>query len=279
MQAVCSRRLAAAPGRSDTHPGDVAWWTGWPPQTPDALARGFLLWEVGGRVVGWATHDDDGLVVLVDPEHRGSVDAVAFEDDAVTWAGAATDGQLRVTEIARDEAACERWRGRGFEPADGGYVTFVRRLDPTADRAPDAPVAPVDEEDLLARASVTHAAFGNARDLEPYAADYATFRASPAYPTGWDLLVRTPDGDPAACCLAWPDPASGAGLFEPVATHPDHQRRGYGHAVMAAGLARLADAGMRWAIVITATRNEGAVALYRSLGFVPDSAHLAFVRP
>jgi len=278
MQAVCSRRLAAAPGMSDTHPGDVAWWTGWPPQTPEALARGFLLWEVEGRAAGWAIHDDDGLVVLVDPEHRGSVDAVAFEDEVVTWASATADGPLRVTELARDEAACERWRGRGFAPADGGYVTFVRPLDPTADRAPDVAVGSVGDEDLLDRASVTHAAFGSARDLEPYAADYATFRASPASPGGWDLLARTPDGAPAACCIAWPDPASGAGLFEPVATHPDHRRRGYGRSVMAAGLARLADAGLRWAIVITATRNEGAVALYRSLGFVPDSAHLAFVR-
>ena len=65
----------------------------------------------------------------------------------------------------------------------------------------------------------------------------------------------------------------------PQRQYGGHQRRGYGHAVMATGLARLADAGMRWAIVITAMRNEGAVALYRSLGFVPDSAHLAFVRP
>jgi ribosomal protein S18 acetylase RimI-like enzyme len=279
LQGVCSRRLAAAPGRSDTHPGDVAWWTGWPPRTPDALARDFLVWEVEEVVVGWASVDDGALVVVVDPAHRGGPDAVTFEEEAVAWAAAAAPGPVRLTELALDEAACERWRGRGFEPADGGYATFVRRLDAAVDREPGERVAPVGDDDVADRAAVTHAAFGNARELEPYAADYAAFRAGPAYPAGWDLLARAPDGAPAACCIAWPDPASGAGLFEPVATHPDHRRRGHASAVMAAGLARLAAAGMTWAIVITPASNGAAVALYRSLGFVPDSAHLAFVRP
>ena len=166
---------------------------GWPPQTADALARGLLLWEVGGARgrVGESRRTTSSSSSSP-PSTGASVDAVAFEDDAVTWAGAATDGQLRVTEIARDAG--------GLRALAGSRLRAGRRRlrdlraparDPTADRAARRTRWRRSTTRIYDRASVTHPAFGNARDIEPYAADYATFRASPSYPTGWDLLVRT----------------------------------------------------------------------------------------
>lgn len=91
-------------------------------------------------------------------------------------------------------------------------------------------------------------------------------------------MAEDDDGVAVACCIAWPDALSGAGNFEPVATHPDAERRGFATAAIAEGLRRLRDAGMTWAIVRTPLSNTGAQALYRSLGFRDWHRLLVFSR-
>ena len=84
----------------------------------------------------------------------------------------------------------------------------------------------------------------------------------PVYDGECHLFVRSPEGKGAAVCSIWYDEANGVGLFEPVATHPDFQRRGLGKAVMAEGLRRLKAGGMRHAILGTDPKQragEGAV--------------------
>ncbi|MGZ4149803.1 MAG: GNAT family N-acetyltransferase [Actinomycetota bacterium] len=68
------------------------------------------------------------------------------------------------------------------------------------------------------------------------------------------------------------------GAFEPVATHPDLQRLGYGRAVLLAGLRLMGDAGMRAAMVATYASNTAARALYRSVGFHDERVLGAFAR-
>jgi ribosomal-protein-alanine N-acetyltransferase len=280
MQAVCSRRLAAAPGRTYAHPGDVAWWT--KGQSDEALAATFLLWEIDGTVPGFAGvfEDERAFTVLVDAAHRDTDRAVAFEEAIMAIAAARMPGPLRVSGLELETGAFARWRDRGFAPIDVGYRNFVRPLDPTADVEPDGvEVRAVTEDDLAMRAAVTYAAFDNDGPLDAYIDTYAAFWSSPASPRGWDLLALTSDGAPAACCIAWPDRASGAGTFEPVATHPDHHRQGYGRAILRAGFARLAAAGMAWAIVGTNLTNDPAEGLYRSVGFEPDTVLRFLERP
>ena len=66
------------------------------------------------------------------------------------------------------------------------------------------------------------------------------------------------------------------GLFEPVATHPDFQRRGLGTAVMAEGMRRMKAAGMRRAIVGFDPNNAAALALYTSTGFRASCYFVAY---
>jgi ribosomal protein S18 acetylase RimI-like enzyme len=145
--------------------------------------------------------------------------------------------------------------------------------------AGDDRIQPVGDDDVEDRASVTHAAFGSSKPFAEYAAEYASFRASPAYPHGWDLLLRDADGRASACCIAWPDPVSRAGTFEPVATHPELHRRGYGRALLLDGLRRFAAAGMTYAIVGVDVDDPRAEALYRSVGFRPDPVLRVYERP
>ena len=279
MQAVCSSMLEAAPGRAVVHPGDMAWWVGWPPTPPEQLAERVLMWEEGGEVRGFAVLSPEGdLSVFVMPAPSDTEIAIDFEDTALAWT---SRGSLAVhwMEFEDEAAAVERWRARGFRPTEVAYLNLVRPLDDPADRgATDARVGPVGDEDVAERAAITHAAFESTAPLADYVADFASFRASPAYPQGWDLLLRDEDGRAAACCLAWVDPISRVGTFEPVAVHPDMHRRGFGRALLLDGLHRFAEAGMTYAIIGVETDNPGAEALYRSVGFRPDRVLRGYAR-
>ncbi len=79
--------------------------------------------------------------------------------------------------------------------------------------------------------------------------------------------AAAPDGRIAAFCIAWLDPLNRVGLFEPVGTHLDFQRKGLGRAVVFEGLRQLRAAGMQTAIVGAESDNPPAYHLYVSVGF------------
>jgi len=196
MQAVCSAGLLASPGRAAAHPGDIAWLAGWRPKPVGRLAEMFLLWEEGSQVVGFAAFqpDDGGLSVFVSPGLANTEAAVDFEDSAQAWASRG-DAAVRWFELENETAAIERWRDRGYRPAGESYLNLTRALDDlVGEVGADDRIRPVGGDDVQDRASITHAAFDGSEPIAAYAAAYAAFRASPAYPHGWDLLLR--DADP-----------------------------------------------------------------------------------
>ena len=131
-------------------------------------------------------------------------------------------------------------------------------------------------QDAAARVEVHRAAFAPSRmTLEKY----ATLAGMPRYAEDGDLVVEAPDGTLAAFAMVWWSPDAGVGEFEPVGTHPDHQRRGLGRAVNLAGLHRLRDLGAVDALVFSRTTNAASEALYRSVGFEAVTHHRAWTRP
>ena len=74
---------------------------------------------------------------------------------------------------------------------------------------------------------------------------YERLQTLPHYRTEDDLVVEAPDGSLAAFAMAWWDPEGRVGEFEPVGTHPDHQRRGLSRALLTWGLQRYAERGAR----------------------------------
>jgi hypothetical protein len=130
MQAVCSARLLVSPGRAAAHPGDIAWWVGWPPNPVERLAEMFLLWEEGDEVVGFAAFqpDEGYLSVFVSPALTDTEAAVEFEDAAQVWASRG-DVSARWAEFEDETAAVERWRDRGYRPTHESYLNLTRALD------------------------------------------------------------------------------------------------------------------------------------------------------
>jgi mycothiol synthase len=273
MQELLALALRDRAPAAFIHPGDLAWWLGWPPKTHGEIAASTELFETGGRVRAWTMIDDTDVGECVAAD---GPDALAAEIDRRL---ASRPG---LTRYARDndDRAIARLMRAGYEPVDGGsYVAFRIDLGDAPVRA-DPRVRPVElTDDIPARAAITRLAFRVGKPADRYVADYARFMDSPAYPAGWDLVAWAPSGDAAACAIAWPDPVSGVGNFEPVATHPAYRRRGFATAVLRDGCRRLRDAGLTAAIVRTPQHNDAAIALYRSAGFADAYVELAFRRP
>jgi mycothiol synthase len=79
--------------------------------------------------------------------------------------------------------------------------------------------------------------------------------------------------------MCWMDDLGSIGEFEPVGTHPDHQRRGLGRVIMRHGLRLMRAAGMRDAMVFSLRSNAASEALYRSAGFDELALHRRYTKP
>lgn len=81
---------------------------------------------------------------------------------------------------------------------------------------------------------------------------------SPGYAPARELVIQTSDGFLLAFSVIWYDHLSRVGLFEPVGTHKDFRRRGFGLAIVLYGMQKIAAAGMKFATVAHIGYNEAA---------------------
>lgn len=123
---------------------------------------------------------------------------------------------------------------------------------------------PADLADCQRIADLLNAAFGrdfhNAQEYQHFA-QYA-----PCFRRDLDLVMVAPDGSFAAYIGVPYDDANRRGIFEPVCTHPDHQRKGLARALMLEGLHRLRAIGALDATVDTGDAVP-ANAFYTAMGF------------
>jgi ribosomal protein S18 acetylase RimI-like enzyme len=80
----------------------------------------------------------------------------------------------------------------------------------------------------------------------------------------------------AGYALFWFDPITKVGLVEPMRVEDGYQRRGLGHAMLSAGIDRLAARGARRLKVGYST--DAARALYTGAGFRVTSTSRMYVR-
>jgi GNAT superfamily N-acetyltransferase len=120
-------------------------------------------------------------------------------------------------------------------------------------------------EDAGALAEVHKASFGVAWTPELY----RQVMESPGYAPDRELVIQSPDGALVAFTVIWFDHLNRTGLFEPVGTHKDHRRHGFGRGIMMYGMRQMAAAGMEFATVAHFGHNEAARGLYQACGFKP----------
>ena len=105
------------------------------------------------------------------------------------------------------------------------------------------------------------------------------------YDSELDLLAIAPDGRFAATCMCSISQEENErtgrneGYTDPVATHPDFQRRGLARALLLAGFLKLKQRGMDVAVLGTSNENMAMRQTAQAVGFRVQSTTLWFSRP
>jgi GNAT superfamily N-acetyltransferase len=239
------------------------------------LGEAVRVWEADGQIAAVLNLDNPGEAFFqVHPAWEGAgLRAEMLEAAEAGLAARRPDGRrtLTVWVLADDAAMQTLVRRRGY--AKAGPAEHMRRRTLCG----PLPVAPAPagytvralggEEELPARSWLSWKAFHPNEPDEKYQGWewYRNVQRVPLYRRDLDLVAVAPDGELAAFATVWLDDVNRMVVFEPVGTHPAHQRRGLGKAVMAEGQRRAARLGATLATV--SSYGTGAHALYAAMGF------------
>lgn len=275
-----SRAWAAGAALVAATPAGIEWWyaSSW----PDPLDAHLRLWrdDLTGEDVAWTWQDGDELEwhVWTGRPERDEAVTRAILQTAVEHAG---DRPVRTWAAEDDSVTVATLLDLGFRPGDGRLSQWQRAVEdarPLEVPLPDgyAIRSLRGPEDIPARVEVHRAAFAPSRlTVEKY----ERLAGLPHYRFADDLVVETPDGSFAAFAMAWWDPAGRVGEFEPVGTHPAHQRQGLGRALLRFGLQRYGHLGARIVQVYSDAASVPAETLYASAGFRRRRFHRRYERP
>jgi mycothiol synthase len=234
------------------------------------------LWEIDGNIAAMLNPDTPGEAFFqIHPEHQGEISISGMLDVAgEKLANTKEDGikELIVWVNEKDDVMKEHFCQRGYSRSKFNGEHIRRRFftTPVPDSVPPS-VYTIrtlgDEDELPARSWLSWKAFHPDEPDEKYQGWewYKNVQRVPLYRRDLDLVVVAPNGELAAFCTVWFDDVTRTAVFEPVGTHPAHQKRGLGKAVMTEGLRRARRLGATLATV--SSYGKAAHALYESMGF------------
>lgn len=269
-------------GRGTYHPGDIAW--AMREHAHVLLAPLVTLVEsADGAVLGWTWFHVYGWFDIVPTVEPDEVLATALVDAALESAArcvAAGDRPASLNALVDDEdvAVAAALQHRGFAADEARFEVNRRSLDdlPSPTLPEGLRLAAMDDDGLVhPRVEAHRAAFAPSSLTK---AGFARVRQTWPYRPELDRVVLDQDGTVLAACLAWIDEATGWGMFEPVGTRPEHQRRGLGAAVCLDALHALRAAGATHAQVSCEPGSAGS-ATYHSIGFRTERRMAIFRRP
>jgi len=268
----------AANGSYYIHTGDINWWLFYPPISGDFWGN-LYLWddpEREGELLGWSLLTlPETFDVYIRPDLRGTELAdrmYAWAVETITnTARQSGEENISIQWVLANDSVLDGWlRCQGFSRChEDVYMSRDLSLP-----IPDLPFpggftirSCRGVAEVGARAKAQYGAFDSTAPFDRYVTRFTRFMQSPVYALERDVIAAAPNGIIAAFSIIWLDSVNKVGLFEPVGTHPDFQRKGLGKAVMLEALQRLKNHGMQQAIVCTSEDNLPAIQLYESIGF------------
>ena len=234
------------------------------------------LWELNGQIVAVLNPDGDNEAFFqIHPAYQSYVSMSEMLDVAeAKLAKTKDDGkkELIVWVNATDDSTKEIFTEHGYVRSKFSAEHMRRRFlsDPLPDSTPQSGYtirALSDKSELPARSWLSWKVFHPDEPDEKYQGWewYRNVQRIPIYRRDLDIVAVAEDGELAAFCTVWFDDVTRTAVFEPVGTHPNHQKRGLGKAVMSEGLRRAEQLGATLATV--SSYGKAAHALYESMGF------------
>lgn len=251
------------------------------PSQDEANLNRITLWENDGEIVALATYElqlGEALLVVDAAHHHLLPEVVAIAGERLVDAA----GEVRFIVSDRDEPLQNAVYAAGYRPSDDReWDTFlpVSQAMPNTDLPNGFRLASrADEPDDDLYGETLWRGF-NRESKGPYAptaharALYERLRSDPAYNLEHQILVIAPDGTGAAFCGMWHMPGAQYAIVEPVATVPEHRRKGLARAAIHEAIRRVAAEG--------ATRIwvGSDLPLYLAIGFRPFGADTWWVKP
>lgn len=232
------------------------------------------------RLAGYAFVDHYQNLRFEFAEQHAPVDIV---DEMVAWgetclrrAMQASGAILTLDASCRadDETQIKRLEQHGFVRQQIRSLQMARSLHEPI----PAPLLPAGfrirsvtgEEEVEALVALHRAAFGS---TEMTVEERLAMMRVPEYDPALDLLVIAPDGRFAATCFCAISSVENArsgrqeGYADPIATHPDFQRRGLARALLLAGLSLLRGRDLDTAVLGTSSDNIAMQKTAAAVGF------------
>jgi mycothiol synthase len=233
------------------------------------------LWEVNGQIVGMLNPDNNGEAFFqVHPAYRSEELFCEMLDVAeITLPNHKADAHdllawVNAKDVANQAVLARRGYGRSkFLAENMRRRSFTKPIPDSIPQSGYTVRVLGDESELPARSWLSWKVFHPDEPDEKYKGWewYKNLQQVPLYNRDLDIVAVAPDGELAAFCTVWVDEVTHTAVFEPVGTHPAHQKRGLGKAVMSEGLHRAQKLGATLATV--SSYSTGAHALYDSMGF------------
>ncbi len=222
-------------------------------QVGDSVEEDVFIWETGdGQIAAVLNPEGPGQGHFqVHPGWRTPELVEEMLDVAETQLAFVRPGgppRLVVWTNQQDALRQQILARRGYVVSDKPESKERQHRRPLSQPIPDVPLAPGytvrslgDVEELPARSWASWRGFHPDEPEEDYEGWewYHNVQRMPLYRRDLDIVAVAPGGEIAAFCTIWYDDVTRTGYFEPVATVPEHQRRGLGKAVMTEGLRRL----------------------------------------
>jgi ribosomal protein S18 acetylase RimI-like enzyme len=251
------------------------------------LEAAVFLWETAdNHLAGVLNPDNPGEACLqVHPDCRSIDLEVSMMSTAETqFAITQPDGRQKLTiwspsgDILRQEIL----RRRGYVRQAGIEYQLRRVMEGSIGdvRIPQGyTIRPLgDQDELPARSWLSWKVFHPDEPDDHYSGWewYRNVQRAPLYRHDLDLVAVSPEGELAAFCTLWVTETTCTAAYEPVGTHPAHQRLGLGRAIMTEGLHRLQLLGVTLATVDA--YSKAAIALYMSVGFTQSDLNEPWVK-
>jgi mycothiol synthase len=227
------------------------------------------LWETDGKVIGLVHSEYEGsaFLQLMPSYHDIEAEMLAWAEEHLAISKDAYRS-LELWVYEDDERRKNLLEANGFEQqnvfmnqrsrSNGGKLSRIHLAEGYQIRGMRRTRC-----DCQEMAALLNAAFQ--RDFH-MPEEYANFQTAPHYLPEFDLVAVAPDGTFAANAQLTLVPENNYAEFEPVCTHPEHQRKGLARALMSEGLAMLRALEIHRVYVDTAGDNLAANNLYEQMG-------------